>query len=39
MLSVVMIVGYPVARKSSVASSYAYKGFKLLNRDTEGGKL
>ena len=39
MSSVVMIVGYPAAGKSSVAQEYIDKGYTYLNRDKVGGVI
>ncbi len=39
MSTVVMIVGYPAAGKSTVAKTYLDQGYTILNRDTAGGKI
>ncbi len=39
MPTVVMILGFPAAGKSTVAQKYIKQGYTVLNRDTEGGKI
>ena len=39
MSSVIMIVGYPAAGKGTVVKTYIDQGYKVLNRDREGGKI
>lgn len=38
-MEVVMLMGFPASGKSTVREEYTKRGFVVLNRDTEGGKV